>query len=149
MKLILVSMYCLFIIAACSASFGENSLAQQPKGHGASVTDYASLIDSLRAAGVNVEPQGEVDQPFFSVKGRMIKVHSEDVQVFEYSTASAADAEAALVSPDGRGVGRTKLHWVGPPHFYKKEKVLVLYIGDNDQVLKALEAVLGPQFAGR
>jgi len=46
-------------------------------------------------------------------------------------------------------VGTTKPHWIGAPHFYKKEKLLVLYIGDNDGVLKALEGALGRQFAGK
>ncbi len=79
----------------------------------------------------------------------MIKVSGEDVQVFQYFHAAAADAQAALVSPDGSAVGTSKLHWVGPPHFYKKEKLLVLYVGDNDKVLKTLEAVLDRQFAGK
>lgn len=79
----------------------------------------------------------------------MIKVSGEDVQVFQYSHAAAVDAQAALVSPDGSAVGSSKLHWVGPPHFYKKGKLLVLYVGDNDKVLKVLEAVLGQQFAGK
>ena len=111
--------------------------------------DYASLIDNLRTAGVSVEPEGEVDQPFFSVEGRIIKVSGEDVQVFQYSHAAAADAQAALVSPDGSAVGTSKLHWIGPPHFYKKGKLLVLYVGGNAKALKALEAVLGRQVAGK
>jgi len=79
----------------------------------------------------------------------MIKVRGEDVQVFEYSDAMAAEAQTALVSPSGSAVGTTKIHWVGPPHFFKKGRLIVLYVGDNGKVLKALEAVLGRQFAGR
>ena len=79
----------------------------------------------------------------------MIKVSGEDVQVFQYINAAAADAEAALVSPDGSAVGTSKLHWVGPPHFYKQGKLLVLYVGDNAKVLKALETALGRPFAGQ
>lgn len=79
----------------------------------------------------------------------MIKVHGEDVQVFQYRNAAHADTQAAAVSPDGGTVGTTKVHWVGSPHFYKKARLLVLYVGDDAKVLKALEAVLGPQFAGK
>ncbi len=39
--------------------------------------------------------------------------------------------------------------WVAPPHFYKKEKLIVLYVGDDNNVLDILEGVLGTQFAGR
>lgn len=79
----------------------------------------------------------------------MIKVSGENIQVFQYFHAAAADAQAALVSPDGSAVGTSKLHWIGPPHFYKKGKLLVLYVGGNAKALKALEAVLGRQFAGK
>jgi hypothetical protein len=110
--------------------------------------DYAGLIKSLRAAGAPVERRGGVEQPFFSVDGKMVEVHGEDVQVFEYSDAAAAEAEAALVSSSGSTVGTTKIQWVGPPHFFRKGRLIALYVGDNGRVLKALEAVLGPQFAG-
>lgn len=79
----------------------------------------------------------------------MVKVRNEDVQVFQYSNIAAAAAQAALVSPDGSTVGTSKFHWIGPPHFYRQGKLLVLYVGDNGKVLKALEAVLGRQFAGK
>lgn len=153
MKLFLLSICLLFVVAvgstACGGKLSVSNQPQQGKSHGGPVTDYASLIDNLRAAGVSVEPEGEVDQPFFSVKGMMIKVRGEDVQVFQYSNAAAADAQAALVSPSGSAVGTTRLHWLGPPHFYRKGKLLVLYVGDNDGVLRTLEVVLGRQFAGQ
>jgi hypothetical protein len=152
-KLFQLSICLLFVVAvgstACGGKLSLSNQPQQGKSHGGPVTDYAGLIDNLHATGVSVEPGGEVDQPFFSVKGRMIKVSGEDVQVFQYPNVVVKDAQAALVSPDGSAVGTTKLHWVGPPHFYKKGTLLVLYVGDNAKVLKALEAVLGQQFAGK
>jgi hypothetical protein len=110
--------------------------------------DYASLIDRLRTVGVRVEGDGEVEQPFLSIRGRMIKLHSEDVQVFQYSSATEMEAQAALISRDGSTVGTTKIHWIGSPHFYKQGRLLVLYVGDSEKVRKSLEAVLGQQFAG-
>lgn len=117
--------------------------------HGGPVTDYVSLIDQLRAAGATVESAGAVSQPFFSVKGQVIKVNGEDVQVFEYTDAAAAEAEAATVSPDGGSIGTSMVTWVAAPHFYKTGKLIVLYIGNNQTTLAALETALGPQFTGR
>ncbi|MEK6244154.1 MAG: hypothetical protein AABM33_06600 [Pseudomonadota bacterium] len=149
----LLSICLLLVVAvastACREKLPVSNQPQQGKPHAGLVTDYASLIANLRATGVSVEQEGEVDQPFFSVTGMMIKVRGEDVQVFEYSDATAADAQAALVSPSGSAVGTTKIHWVGPPHFFKKGRLIVLYVGDNEKVLSALEAVLGRLFAGR
>jgi hypothetical protein len=78
----------------------------------------------------------------------MIKIHGEDVQVFQYANAAGVDAEAAPISGDGMAVGTRKIHWIGSPHFFKKGRLLVLYVGDNDKVLGSLEALLGQQFAG-
>ena len=79
----------------------------------------------------------------------MIRIRSEDVQVFQYRDATATNAQAALISPNGTTVGTSKLQWIGPPHFYKHGTLLVLYVGNDAQVLQALESALGRQFAGR
>lgn len=115
---------------------------------GGQVEDYASLIDALRGTGITVEPAGHADQPFISVGGQVINVNGEAVQVFEYTTPSGADAEAKLVSPDGREIGTTMVTWVDSPHFYKAGRLIILYVGDSATVIAALEATLGPQFAG-
>lgn len=116
---------------------------------GALARDYASLVASLKATGVTVEPGDEVEQPFFSVTGRTIKVNGQDVQVFEYPDTASADAEAAQVSPDGSAVGTTMMTWTAPPHFYKGGRVIVLYVGTDASVIAALKAALGAQFAGQ
>lgn len=78
-----------------------------------------------------------------------MEVHGEDVQVFQFADAAEVKAQAARVSPTGTAIGATKVQWIGPPHFYRTDRLLVLYVGDNERVLKALERVLGPQFAGQ
>jgi hypothetical protein len=110
--------------------------------------DFDSLVKSLRAAKIPVEREEEVEQPFFSVKAKVILLYGDPVQIFEYPSSARADAEATLVSSNGRTVGTAKPLWIAPPHFYKKDKLLVLYLGRNEKVLQALEAQLGRQFAG-
>ena len=117
--------------------------------HGGPVTDYVSLIDNLRAGGATVEPSGDTSQPFFSVDGQVITVDGADVQVFEYEDAAAADVEAEQISPDGSSVGTTMITWVAPPHFYKKVRLIVLYVGEDPGVTVALENVVGPALVER
>ena len=71
-----------------------------------------------------------------------------DKKYAQHANAAAADAEAAPISRDGSRVGTRTVHWIGSPHFFKKGKLLVLYVGDNDKVLGSLQAVLGQHFAG-
>ena len=141
----------LIMVVFMLAMWSAGCAGQQPPvvSHGGPVTDYVSLIDNLRAAGATVEPAGDISQPFFSGKGNAMTVNGENVQVFEYADAATAEAEAALVSPDGSSIGTTMVGWVATPHFYKVGKLIVLYVGDSTAVIDALKAALGPQFAGR
>ncbi|MDQ3803178.1 MAG: hypothetical protein M3416_04915 [Acidobacteriota bacterium] len=123
----------------------KSSKPQAPRG----VKDLDTLAEALKAQGLNVERAGDVSQPFFSVEGHALNVDGENVQVFQYRTAGAAEKEAGQVSPDGSSVGASIMSWVGTPHFFKREKIIVLYVGDNPRVLDALRAALGVQFAGR
>ncbi len=117
--------------------------------HGGEAVDYVSLIDNLRANDSTVNPEGEIEQPFFSVTGFSIQVNGVSVQVFEYDSAEGAEADASLVSPDGSSIGTSMPFWVDDPHFYYKEKIIVLYVGDDPAIEELLESVLGSQFAGR
>jgi hypothetical protein len=72
-----------------------------------------------------------------------------DVQVFEYESVKALQADADQVAPDGGSIGTTMITWVASPHFFRSGRVLVLYVGDDGAVLERLQDVLGEQFAGR
>ena len=120
--------------------------SSRPAGH---AKDLKGLMSRLRAGGARVVRAGGVAQPFFSVRGRALTVNGEQVQVFEYAKAAAAEREARLVDPSGSSVGTSMMSWVGPPHFYKSGRLIVLYVGGDQDVIKALESALGPQFAGK
>ncbi|MFC1938899.1 hypothetical protein ACFLWM_01940 [Chloroflexota bacterium] len=139
----------LIIIIMTLLVYGAGCGTKEPA---VSTTNYDSFIVNLRAAGATVEhpslPQVIV-QDFFSVTGQVFEVNGEDVQVFEYIDQSIAEAEAALVSPDGSSIGTSLPFWVGPPHFYKSGRIIVLYVGENKAVIDLLQEVLGSQFAGR
>ena len=42
-----------------------------------------------------------------------------------------------------------RISWIAPPHFFRKERVIVLYLGTDAKVLAVLTELLGAQFAGR
>lgn len=106
------------------------------------------FIKALRDAGVDAEKGDSVEQPFFSAVGNYVNLGDESVQVFEYETPDTMESDAQLVDASGSPIGNSMVNWIATPHFYKKGRILVLYIGDNAQTLETLESVLGPQFAG-
>jgi hypothetical protein len=137
------------IVIAVAALLLSACASKSPPAGGEAPFGFEALAAALRARGAQVLPGEAVEQPFFSVAGRFLAVNGEDVQVFEYADAEAARAEAATVSPDGGTIGTAKPFWAAPPHFYRRDRVIVLYTGDAGRVRTPLEAVMGPQFAGR
>lgn len=144
----------LMLLAACGgSSSGDESSNQETPTAAPSETiesrfDIGALTGGLIAQGVTVGAGDDVTQPFFSVPGQTIIVNRESVQVFSYASAGAAKAQADLVDATRFTVGTTSISWMAPPHFYLKERLLVLYVGANGPVIDLLETVLGPQFAG-
>lgn len=116
------------------------------------VTSADALIDSLRRQDATVARGDRLPKesnPFFSTNAQVLVVNGENVNVFEYGTVAAAEADAAKVSPDGSSVGSTMVAWIGPPHFYESGRLIVVYVGSAETVLRPLERVLGPPFAQR
>lgn len=126
------------ILTACG---GQPASAQ---GYGT-----AEFLEELREKGAEAQSGESVEQPFFSVIGTTINLNGESVQVFEYDSAETMESDAVLVDADGSSIGTSMVSWMATPHFYKKGRILVLYVGDNAETQGLLESVLGTQFAGR
>lgn len=114
------------------------------------------LVEALRAAGATVV-RGEVlpvsSNPFFSVDSTRLEVNGGHVAVWEYSTPGEAERQAQRVSPDGHDIHTSStsvahVDWIGPPHFYRQSRLIVLYVGRDRGIMTLLEGLLGPQFAG-
>ena len=127
----------------------ETDAATSTGVQGSGVNNYATLVDALRAAGMTVESTGEVSQPFLAVPGQQLQVNGGNVQVFEYASAEVAAADANQIAPDGSSTATTMITWVEPPHFYRKDQLLVLYVGSDEAIQDLLTSLLGPQFAGQ
>lgn len=113
------------------------------------VSDLASLVDRLRADdGLEVTSAGAVEQPFFDVTGKALKVNRADVQVFEFADAAAAKAAVGTIGADGNPPNAI-VEWVAPPHFYQAGRIVVLYVGEDKAITELLTKTLGPQVAGR
>lgn len=129
-------------VTVAAAGAGPPSLADSRP---ATANDLAG---ALRKAGARVKFEQRVRQPFFAVPATILEVDGEGVQVYAFSDARAAREAAARVSSDGRKVGTSAPFWIGPPHFFRRSNLVVLYLGDDGKLLQRLQDALGPQFAG-
>lgn len=98
----------------CAATAQSQRAAAEALGGSGAVEGKGSLIEALRAAGATVSSGDTLDQPYFSVDGEIVNINGADVQVFEYGSAEAVEAEASLVAPDGGSVGASAMMWMAP-----------------------------------
>jgi ketosteroid isomerase-like protein len=108
-----------------------------------------TLASKLRAGGLVVKERPPVEQPFFEPHAQVLVIGDDELQVFEFPTATAAQEAAASVEPDGATIGTSSMHWMAPPHFYRHGRLVVLHLGSSPAVADALGKALGAPFAGR
>ena len=101
------------------------------------------LIAALREAGATVEEAAEIEQAFFSVAGRVLRVNGAEVQVFEYADEAARQAESSLIDPGASSIGTTMVTWVDQATFWAAGRLIVLYVGSDSDTQDLLGTVLG------
>ena len=138
----------LLLVLSCTTGPDDATLTQPDARSSAGLTT-ASVATALTNAGLTVRDAGLVEQPFFSVPARVYVANDEDVQVYEFASAADAERAAATVSPSGSSIGTTSMSWMAPPHFFRKDALIVNHLGSNEKTLSVLQTLLGPQFAGQ
>jgi hypothetical protein len=131
--------------------------------HGGPVRDQVSFIDNLRERGFVVEPIGETGVIPFDVRATGLAVSGRDIAgrasllSFNYDDTDLGRNGARVAEEDAAQVaGGTRVQVTssavplpsGPTHFYRKERVIVMYIGQDAAMLRVLVELFGPQFAG-
>ena len=132
------------------------------RSHGGPIVDHVSFIDKLRGKRCIVDFPGVArQQPFLRGDAIGLRVSGctlaqpAELQSFWYHTDSlhtdglrAAEEDARGINPDGQPSAMA-ITWPAPPHFFRKERAFVLYLGDDQAMIALLTELLGPQFAGR
>jgi hypothetical protein len=111
------------------------------------------LVERLKAAGFRARlgRRTKADEIFRA--GREVFIDEVKVSAFEYPSENAVASFVAatrprgdiILSPTGELV---VVQWGDHPHWFDEGRLVVLYVGDKQRTLEALELVLGPQFAG-
>lgn len=125
--------------------------------------DQEALITALQSHGTTIQQVGAVQQPFFHTQGTRLCISgaqinpATQVQVYAYNDAGTAEMDVHQISRNGATVvqrlpngnsAMTSSNWIAPPHFFQRDRVVVLYLGSNQALLELLSEALGPQIAG-
>ena len=102
------------------------------------------LILALRNVGATAEVAESVsaDQSLFSTPTTRIVVNGADVFVFEFGSVAETDAAVARLP----AILAVTTFPVGP-HFYRGNRIIVLYVGTDTAMTSLLERLLGRPIA--
>ena len=144
-KTLIISIFLLTMVLSSGCLFYEKEpVMEDDTKH---IIGYVSLLNHLQSEGIEVKTLGISREPFFSVRSMNLTLNGELVHVFDYYNISTARDDMALVSPDAQYIDNTRMRWTGTPHFYNSEEIIMLYVGDNPEIITALESGMGAQFA--
>jgi len=138
-------------LSVASLILAASCTAHSPAGP-SQLDSAQALVPLLEFVGARVSIAEQMPResfPFFGVTAQRLLVNGQSVHVFQYSDEDSASADAARVAPSGTPIGSTQITWVDPPRFYMRGRLIVLYVGRDEQVSSMLESVLGQPFAGR
>ena len=147
----------LFALIAAAVGCGPVS------SHGGPVRDHVSFVDNLRSRGFSVEPIGQTGVMPLDVRATDLAVSGGGIE--GRATVLSFDYDDTDLGRDGRRVAEEDATRIaegvrvqvtsgglplpsGPAHFYRKERVIVMYVGADREMLRVLVELLGPQFAG-
>ena len=132
-------------IGCCTSPPGTSPDTGSPR---AFVADHECLVENLRAAGITVDVGDSIEQPFLKAPGVILRLSGgglaqpADIQSYNYDNEQDARRDVDGIDP-GVQSRTTQITWIATPHLYGKERVLVLYVGDDPAVLELLSGQLG------
>ena len=86
------------------------------------------------------------------IDGKQVILYDTDVTIYSYEDNEEMEKEASTINKDASEISRAdntiQIKWSKTPHFYKKGKIIVQYIGDDEKIISDLKEIMGEQFAG-
>ena len=115
----------------------------------------AIILAALTALGIELGPRGTSRaELLYPTPGEAYRMgpatvkSKERLYIHRYPSAKAASDHAARILDQDDHRLPDAIDWVNWPHFFRRDHLIVLYLGEQEKVLKELSALCGPQFAG-
>lgn len=107
-----------------------------------------ALIADLRAAGAEARLGQLFSADPFQAQGVLMCVGSQPVQLFVFGSVPELVQAAARIDPtDPSNMGTTMVDWNGQPRFWQRDRLLILYLGNDAATDTLLRSLLGQPFS--
>ena len=112
--------------------------------------DSTKFMNDLKSEGYDLK-ETDLSENYFSVDGKKYTINNDEyIYVYEYDT-NAVDAlknDVDLVSVDATKINGKTVNWNKAAHIYKKGRIVVIYDGEDSNILATLNKNLGNPIYG-
>jgi len=116
--------------------------------------DYAAFLELLAKDGFSFveHEKAPAEHSILSVGYTTIYIDGKSITIYEYVSNALMETDSDYIDKSGhlisfpdRDIENT---YISYPHFFKKDKIIVRFIGADERILKFLKTNLGGAFAG-
>jgi hypothetical protein len=106
------------------------------------------LIVDLEAAGAEARVGELFAGDPFDAQGGLMCVGSEPVQLYVFGSVRAREEAAQRIDPaNPSNMGTTMVEWNGRPRLWQRDRMIIVYLGEDAATEALLRGVLGEPFA--
>ncbi|SCP95249.1 hypothetical protein [Anaerobium acetethylicum] len=124
------------------------------------IADYDlmhDLADELEKKGFSLEMEDMMKDILAGERTRLTVNGQENIYVYVYENNRAMEEDSLCLDACGFYYSAVKddvskniqMSWDSLPHFFKRGNIIVLYVGENPEMINNLKGFLGAQFAGQ
>lgn len=149
--LILIVAFMTMLLVINSKKFSEKSTVtslngtKQVLGTDSIITTIPTLVSYLKRKGAVVVLKDVTINPSVSKPGITATINGESMTMYGYKDSKEAKSDAQNIVKSFLDISKKS---AVPLHYFRKDILLVEYIGDNKNTLTLFENALGPQIAG-
>lgn len=141
----------LAVMAGCQATASPSPAVPSPSAASPVATaphGVEGLADALDATGSDAKKGAAFASEPIGGQGSTVCVGAETVQTYEFIDHEAALAASLKIDRDDPShIGNALIEWAGVPRFWLRDRIIVLYLGEDAPTDSALRSVLGQPFA--
>lgn len=115
-------------------------------------TAYNDLITNLEKMNFNVIAE-DAEKSILQGQRKWLTINkNENISVYLYESSKRMEEDASYIHEGGtsynNGKSAAEISWISYPHFFKNDNIIVLYVGEDLEIINALKELVSLQFAG-
>jgi hypothetical protein len=106
------------------------------------------LVVDLAAAGATAHVGSLFAGDPFDAQGGLLCIGKEPVQLYVFGSVRDREAAAKKIDPTNpSNMGTTMVDWNGRPRMWQRDRMIIVYLGEDATTETLLRSVLGDPFA--